>query len=152
MLLEDATDLAHDRPHVARVVEARDERVQALVVEEHLDEQGPEVLPIGHERKETLFLFPEVGHRHFRVEPRESDCLGGRLLSVCGAAQTARRHERVMVIVRERDECRMAFDLATVPAQRFSRPLRPAAGVITRNTLVRAVVAKGLAPRSTTGR
>ena len=94
--------------------EAAGEGVEALVLEQRLDEErGSVALLVREQREELLLLLAEVPQGLGREELEEARD-GGQAFGVVaagGAAQPACLHERVVVVVRERDKGRMPLHL-----------------------------------------
>ena len=78
------------------------------MVEERPDEQRPGFLGARDERKQQLFLLAEVrDDRGREVAAERGGGSGGILVGVGRAAQTPRLDQRVVMVVRERDQRRM---------------------------------------------
>ena len=105
MSFEPLAELAHRRAHVAAGFERGHECVQALVVEQSLNEQGSRLLDIDHQRKERFFFLTEV--RHAR-RPKEADERHGGaariVVAVRGPAEPPCLDEGMVMVVRERDQ------------------------------------------------
>lgn len=106
MLLEEAGEVAHQFG-IRLEFELSDQSMDALVLEERLDEQlaGGAFL-VGERREELLLLLAEVADRVGAEEAQEVFD-GGAALGLVAFGRTAQPaclNEGVMVIVRERDE------------------------------------------------
>src|SRR5437763_17003353 len=94
------------------------------MVEERFDEQWSRLFGVDQQREQRLLLLTEVGHGHGREEAAEGrDGGGGLVVGGGSSAQTPCFNERVMVVVRERDQCWVTFHVLNVPAE-----IRRAAG------------------------
>jgi hypothetical protein len=83
---------------------------------ERCDDRFTRFLARDDGRKQQLFLLTKVWDRRRVEEGQERRCASRRVRAVGGPPQTARRDQRVVVIVRQRDQSRMAFHSANVAA------------------------------------
>ena len=105
MRFEPLAELAHRRAHVAAGLECGNECVQVLVVEQRLNEQRAGLLDVDHQRKERLFLLPEVRHARRAKEADKRRCCTARIIvSLCSSAEPPCLDEGVVVVMRERDQ------------------------------------------------
>ena len=90
------------RPRRPRV---GNKRVQALVVEQSLNEQCARLLDVDHQRKERFFFPAEVRHarRAKEADERRSGA-AGIIVSVCRPAEPLCFDEGMVVVVRDRDQ------------------------------------------------
>jgi hypothetical protein len=108
--LEQLADLAHRSTDLGRGPKLCDERVQALVLEEDLHDERTRRVRVGNERKQRLLLFAEMRHADSREELDEfRSYRPGIIVTVGGASETPPLDERVVVVMRQRDESGVAL-------------------------------------------
>ena len=123
MRLEELPELAHRDALTVRALEPRRERAQTLMLEQRLHDERTRLLVVDDEREELFLLLAEVRHRGRLEEPFELLAHRRRLADSGRAAQPACLHERVLVVVGERDQSRMALHgLKLPPARRAEQP------------------------------
>jgi hypothetical protein len=102
----------------ARLSQLRCECVQALVVEQGLNQEFARFLAIDDARKEQLFLLAKMPHCHVGEEAHECLRCRDRLRTGGCTAEPSRLDQRSVVIVRERNQGGMTLHLSSLAACR----------------------------------
>ena len=89
------------------------------MVEERFHDQRTSLIRGGDEREQRLFLLTKVRHAVGGKEVAERRSHGFRIVvAVGGISETPRFNERVVVVMRQRDQGGMALNARTVAATR----------------------------------
>jgi hypothetical protein len=99
--------------------------MQSLVIEKGFHDEWPRLIDGGNERKQCLFLLAKVRNADGGEEigERRSHRLG-IVVAAGSAPETPRLDERVVVVVRQRDQGRVALHLPDRSCAEMARSRR----------------------------
>ncbi len=120
MRLEKLGQCSHNH-RVGRAVgeeccELRGQGVETLVLQEHLGDKIACLLAVDDAGKQQLLLQAEMWDSFGREEGQELCHLLRWIGTLRGSAQATGRDQRVVVIMRKRDQCRVPFHSARAAA------------------------------------